>query len=66
MAIERDAILNLTLLLFGMNSKDVLPRLENLYSEKTTESFACNGLIDPRMPLGSEEIDVAASLDSMT
>ena len=65
-ATERDAILNLTLLLFGMNSKDVLPRLESLFSQKMTEIFANQGVKDPRVPLEYDELDVAASLDSMT
>ena len=65
-ATERDAILNLTLLLFGMNAKDVLPRLEGLFSQKITEIFANQGVKDPRVPLEYDELDVAASLDSMT
>ena len=46
-AIERDAILNLVLLLFSggrlNNSKDLLPRLERLYSDKLTEIIAAKG-----------------------
>ena len=58
--------MNLTLLLFGMNAKDVLPRLEGLFSQKLTEMFANQGVKDPRVPLEYDELDVAASLDSMT
>ena len=49
-----------------MNAKDVLPRLEGLFSQKMTEQFASQVVKDPRMPLECDELDVAASLDSMT